>query len=110
MIEVEAPRKSYTGSVESASEIPRKVLGGPIYRVEIFLVVAGQDVKHQGVVLHGAGDGTDVVEVPAEWEDTSLAHPPEGRLHADDTAEGSGDTDGASRVRAERAVTKHCCD
>jgi hypothetical protein len=55
-------------------EIPRKVLGGPVYGVVIFRVVTGQGVQHEGVVLHGMGDGTDMVEAPGEWKDTALAH------------------------------------
>src|SRR5829696_990129 len=68
--------------------------------------MAGKRVQHQGVVFHGSGYGTDVVEAPGEGKDVHLAHAPEGRFHADDAAEGRRDTNGASCVRAQSAVAK----
>src|SRR3712207_9225069 len=110
MLGVEASRYTDPGPPDAPAQVAGEVFLGKVHGVEVFWVVAGQDVQHQGVVLHSAGDGTDVVETPGEWEDTALAHPPEARLHADGTAESCADTDGASRVRAERAVAQVCRD
>src|SRR5215211_8975099 len=98
MLSVEARRNTDPGPRKGAFEVARKVFQGQIYRVEVFRIVAGQGVQHEGVVLHGAGHGTDVVKAPGEREDATLAHAPVGRLHADDTAEGRGDADGAPCV------------
>src|SRR3954451_18400908 len=88
VLEVEARRDANRCSLRAAFEVSRKVLRRQIYRIQILGIVAGERVQHQGVVFHGSGYGTDVIEAPGEGKDARLAHASEGRFHAHDTAEG----------------------
>src|SRR5215210_2129749 len=69
-------------------------------------VVAGERGQEEGVVVHSAGDGAEVVEGLRKGEDAVLADPAEGRFHAHGAAEGRGYADGAGGIGTECRVAE----
>src|SRR5215813_9357599 len=91
-------------------EVPSVLRDGPGARERILGVVAGDGLKHQGVVRNGASQRAYGVLGPGVHDAAVTAHPAERRAHADHAVRPGGAANGAPGIFADRDRDQPGCD
>ena len=94
-------RRAYPHATDAPVQGSREVLRRCVAGRRVAAVVAGDSIQDQGGVPYGSGHRACGVQAPAQRVDPASAHAAEGRLEADDAAQGGRYPDGPARVAAQ---------